>query len=152
LTNDRGRAMVTVVHGPGLTRLLLEAFRSLDDEVIAALRDRGIPDLRPSQALALLLVDRTGTRLSVLAQRADVSKQAMMQLVDELAEIGCLRRTPDPADARAKIVRLTAKGLRHRAAARKAIASVESRARRRLGDRRFDALRGTLQELVAAEA
>jgi DNA-binding MarR family transcriptional regulator len=144
--------MVTVVHGPGLTRLLLEAFRSLDDEVIAALRDRGIPDLRPSQALALLLVDRTGTRLSVLAQRADVSKQAMMQLVDELAEIGCLRRTPDPADARAKIVRLTAKGLRHRAAARKAIASVESRARRRLGDRRFDALRGTLQELVAAEA
>jgi DNA-binding MarR family transcriptional regulator len=152
LTNDRARAMVTVVHGPGLTRLLLEAFRSLDDEVIAALRDRGIPDLRPSQALALLLVDRTGTRLSVLAQRADVSKQAMMQLVDELAEIGCLRRTPDPADARAKIVRLTAKGLRHRAAARKAIASVESRARRRLGDRRFDALRGTLQELVAAEA
>jgi DNA-binding MarR family transcriptional regulator len=144
--------MVTVVHGPGLTRLLLEAFRSLDDEVIAALRDRGIPDLRPSQALALLLVDRTGTRLSVLAQRADVSKQAMMQLVDELAEIGCLRRTPDPTDARAKIVRLTAKGLRHRAAARKAIAAVESRARRRLGDRRFDGLRATLQELVAAEA
>ena len=140
------------MYGPGLTKLLLEAFRSLDDEVIAALRDRGIPDLRPSQALALLLVDRTGTRLSVLAQRADISKQAMMQLVDELVEIGCLRRTPDPADARAKIVRLTAKGLRHRAAARKAIAAVESRARRRLGDRRFDSLRATLQELAAAEA
>jgi DNA-binding MarR family transcriptional regulator len=144
--------MVTAVHGPGLTRLLLEAFRSLDDEVIAALRDRGISDLRPSQALALLLVDRTGTRLSMLAQRADVSKQAMMQLVDELVESGCLRRTPDPVDARAKIVRLTAKGLRHRAAARKAIAAVESRARRRLGDRRFDALRATLLELAAAEA
>jgi len=144
--------MVTGVYGPGLTKLLLEAFRSLDDEVIAALRDRGIPDLRPSQALALLLVDRTGTRLSVLAQRADISKQAMMQLVAALVDIGCLRRTPAPADARAKIVRLTAKGLRHRAAARKAIAAVESRARRRLGDRRFDSLRATLQELAAAEA
>jgi DNA-binding MarR family transcriptional regulator len=88
----------------------------------------------------------------VLAQRAEISKQAMMQLVDELIEIGCLRRTPDPLDARAKVVRLTAKGLRHRAAARKAIAAVESRARRHLGDRRFDALRGTLVELAAAEA
>ena len=140
------------MYGRGLTRLLLEAFRALDDEVIAALRDRGIAGLRPSQALALLQVDRTGTRLTVLAQRAEISKQAMMQLVDELVELGCLRRTPDPLDARAKIVRLTAKGLRHRAAARKAIAAVESRARRRLGDRRFDALRTTLHELVAEEA
>src|SRR5437867_504428 len=144
--------MVSTVYGPGLSRLLLEAFRSLDEEIVAALRDRGIVDLRPSQAHALLPLDRTGSRLSVLAQRAEISKQAMMQLVDELIEIGCLRRTPDPLDARAKVVRLTAKGLRHRAAARKAIAAVESRARRHLGDRRFDSLRATLQELAAAEA
>ena len=137
---------------PGLARLLLEAFRALDAEVGGALRDLGVAELRPSQAVALLHVDRTGTRLSALAQRAEISKQAMMQLIDELSAMGCLRRTPDPPDARAKVVRLTAKGLRHRAAARKAIANVESRARRRLGNRRYDALRATLTELRSAEA
>jgi len=136
---------------PGLSRLLLEAFRTLDAEIGVALRDRGVTDLRPSQALALLNVDRTGTRLSEMAQRADVSKQAMMQLIDELAASGCVRRTPDPSDARAKVVRLTAKGVRHRGAARKAVASVESRARRHLGSRRYDNLRAILTELRTVE-
>src|SRR5437870_1152934 len=84
-----------------LSRKLLDASRSLADEATEALRDRGITDLRPSQAAALLLVDRMGgTRLSDLAQRADVTKQAMMQVVDDLASIGCVRRTPDLNDAR----------------------------------------------------
>ena len=51
-----------------LSHLLLVAFRSLDREIEAALADRGAGELRPSQALALLLVDRAGTRLSELAQ------------------------------------------------------------------------------------
>ncbi len=135
-----------------LSRKLLDASRSLADEATEALRDRGITDLRPSQAAALLLVDRMGgTRLSDLAQRADVTKQAMMQVVDDLASIGCVRRTPDLNDARAKVVKLTAKGLRHRAAARKAIQSVEARARRRLGDRRYDALSAALVDLGSEE-
>ncbi len=94
-----------------LSHLLLEAFRSLEREIVAALEDRGASELRPSQAMALLLVDRAGTRLSDLAQRATITKQAMMQLVDDLQEMGCVRRVPDSQDARAKMVRLTAKGL-----------------------------------------
>lgn len=134
-----------------LTHLLLEAFRSLDREIVTALEDRGASELRPSQAMALLLVDRAGTRLSDLAQRATITKQAMMQLVDELQEMGCVRRVPDPQDARAKIVRLTAKGLRLRASSRKSIQAVESRIRRRLGDRRYEAFRATLAEVSEAE-
>jgi DNA-binding MarR family transcriptional regulator len=136
-----------VIRETPLVSLLLTAFRSLDGEIEQGLRDRGIPDLRPSQAIALLLVDRSGTRLTVLAERAGVTKQAMMQMVDDLQGMGCLRRVPDPSDARAKIVRLTAKGLRHRAASRKALQSVESRARRRLGPRRYEGLRSTLVEI-----
>ena len=136
---------------PDLSHLLLSAFRSLDREIEAALRDRGIIDLRPSQAAALMKVERTGTRLTELAARAGITKQAMMQMVDELQELGCVRRVPDPTDARAKVVRLTAKGLRHRAASRKSIQAVEARWRRWLGDRRHDGLRTTLAELVAAE-
>jgi DNA-binding MarR family transcriptional regulator len=136
---------------PDLPHLLLAAYRSLGDEIEAALLDRGVSDLRPSQAAALLLVDRTGTRLTELATRAGITKQAMMQLVDELQLLGCVRRVPDPADSRAKVVRLTARGLRHRAAARKSIQAVEGRVKRWLGDRRYEALRIILAELTQAE-
>jgi DNA-binding MarR family transcriptional regulator len=136
---------------PDLSHLLLAAYRSLGDEIGAALRDRGVSDLRPSQAAALLLVDRTGTRLTELATRAGITKQAMMQMIDELQSMGCVRRVPDQADTRAKVVRLTARGLRHRAAARKSIQAVEGRVRRWLGDRRYEALRIILAELTQAE-
>ena len=135
---------------PTLARMLLEAFRALDGETGTSLQDRGI-DLTPGTARAILFVDRTGTRLTDLAQRAVMSKQAMMQVVDDLEARGLVRRVPDPTDSRAKLVRLTAKGLRQRAEARRAVASVELRARRALGDRRYEALRAALVELSASE-
>ncbi len=141
----------TAVTQLSVSHLLQEAFRSLDSDTGPALQDRGIFDLTPSQARALLLLDRSGTRLTELARRAGVTKQAMMQMVDDLQAMGCLRRTPDPGDARAKIVKLTAKGLRHRAQARKAVQTVESKVRRRLGPRRYAALRAALEELTAEE-
>ena len=131
-----------------ISGLLLEAFRSLESEIGPALEDRGAFELTPAQARALLLVERTGTRLTEMARRAGVTKQAMMQLVDDLQTMGCVRRTPDPEDSRAKAVRLTAKGLRQRARARKAIQAVESRLKRQLGPRRFEVFRTTLEELV----
>ena len=131
--------------------MLQDAFRALDVELAAELEDRGALDVTPTQARALLLVDRAGTRLTELAARAGVTKQAMMQMVDELQAGGYLRRTPDPLDARAKIVRLTAKGLRQRARARQALASVESWIKRRLGPRRYEVLRMVLEELTSEE-
>jgi DNA-binding MarR family transcriptional regulator len=136
---------------PAMSRMLLDAFRALDVELAAALEDRGAADLTPTQARALLLVDRAGTRLTELASRAGVTKQAMMQMVDELQASGCLRRTPDPADARAKVLRLTARGLRQRATARQALASVEARVKRWLGPRRYEAFRAILEELALGE-
>ena len=133
-----------------LSRMLLECFRTLDEETTAALADRGESDLSPGHASALLLVDRSGTRLTELSQRAQVTKQAMMQVVDDLESMGSVRRIPDATDARAKVVKLTAKGLRQRADARKAISAVETRARRTLGARRYDALRETLEILSAS--
>ena len=134
-----------------LNRSLLEAWRSVDAQVARALEARGASDLSPRHAAALLLVERSGSRLTDLASRAGITKQAMMQVIDELQALGCVRRTPDPTDSRAKVVRLTARGLRHRAAARKAIQAVEARIHRGLGDRRYDALRATLEELSTVE-
>jgi DNA-binding MarR family transcriptional regulator len=131
--------------------LLLDASRALGSQIQEALEDRGLFELSPRQATTLLLVDRGGTRLTELAERASVTKQAMMQAVDGLQSMGCLRRVPDPSDARAKMVKLTAKGLRHRAEARRAIGTVEVRVRRLLGERRVESLRAALVELAEPE-
>lgn len=134
---------------PGLSRLLLDALRAIETETTLLLRERGTVDLTPGQARAILLVERTGTRLTDLAAMAGVTKQAMMQMLDDLQGLGCVRRTQDPADARAKVVKLTAKGLRQRAQARKALAVMESRLRRRLGQGGYDELRSGLEDLAS---
>jgi DNA-binding MarR family transcriptional regulator len=91
---------------------------------------------------------RGGTRLTTLARRARMTKQGMMLTVDELESRGYVRRVPDPDDARAKLVRLTAKGRRVAAEYRRAVQALEQRARRDLGDRRYDVLREALELLV----
>lgn len=142
-----------VMSEPDLGRLLLEAHRALAAELVAALEERGYPDARPGHASVFLHIDRrSGTRLTELARRARMTKQGMMLVVDDLEERGYVRRVPDREDARAKIVRLTARGRRFVAEARRATAAVEARARRELGDRRYEGLRDALEALVALGA
>ena len=50
-------------------------------------------------------IDLEGTRLTDLADRIGISKQAVGQLVDELEDLGVLERVPDPDDGRAKLIR-----------------------------------------------
>jgi DNA-binding MarR family transcriptional regulator len=129
--------------------MLLEASRAVDAEVTAALADRGASDLTPGQAAAMLLIDRTGTRLTDLAEQAQITKQAMMQVVDDLEALGYVRRAPDPRDARAKVVRLTPRGTAGKVEARRAMAAVEGRIRRRLGESAHESLRRALGKLGA---
>ena len=134
---------------PQLGRLLLAAHRGFAADLVVELEERGWPDLRASQASLVLNVDRrSGTRLTELARRAGVTKQAMMVVVDELEVRGLVRRTPDPDDGRAKVVRLTARGRTFAAECRRAVAAVEARARRSLGGRRYDGLREALELLL----
>lgn len=135
-----------------LARLLLEAHRALATDLARALAERGFPDARPGYAAVFLHIDRrSGTRLTELARRARMTKQGMMLLVDELEGRGYVRRTPDPEDGRAKIVRLTARGRRCAAETRRVVAAIWSRTRRELGDRRFEALREALELLAGGE-
>ncbi len=131
-----------------LNRMLLEAFRVLDAQVDDALEARGASDLSPRHATAILLIDKKGVRLTDLAARAGITKQAMMQVVNDLDGMGLVKRAPDPQDARAKIVSLTPKGQRERAEAGKAVTAAEARIRRKLGPAKYDALRGTLASIV----
>src|SRR5213593_2513128 len=134
---------------PDTARLLLEAHRVLSTDLVSLLDERGYPDVRAGHASVFLHIDRrSGTRLTELARRARMTKQGMMLIVDDLENRGYVRRVPDADDARAKVVRLTARGRRYVAEARRAVAALEARARRELGDRRYEALRSSLEQLI----
>ncbi|HYY55205.1 MAG TPA: MarR family transcriptional regulator [Candidatus Dormibacteraeota bacterium] len=95
-------------------------------------------------------IDEDGTRLTELAERAAMTKQSMGELVDDLVARGYLERTPDPRDARARIVRPTARGRRHLRDARKVVGEVEAELERRIGPGRARALREALREIAGA--
>jgi DNA-binding MarR family transcriptional regulator len=134
---------------PDLGRLMLEGHRAMSSDLVASLDERGFPGMRAGHAAVFLHVDRrSGTRLTELARRARMTKQGMMLVVDDLEERGYVRRVPDAEDARAKVVRLTARGRRCAAEARRAVQAIETRVRRQLGDRAYELLRESLEELI----
>jgi DNA-binding MarR family transcriptional regulator len=92
-------------------------------------------------------LDDEGTRVSVLADRAQMTKQSMGELVTHLESHGYVERVPDPTDRRAKLVRATARGRDTYPVARAAIAEVEATWARRLGAARMRQLRELLEEL-----
>ena len=91
-------------------QLLFKAARVLNESAIDRVRSRTNKPIRVAHTTLLPHIDLEGTRLTDLASRLGVTKQAAGQLVDELVEMGMLERAPDPADARAKLVRFTKRG------------------------------------------
>jgi DNA-binding MarR family transcriptional regulator len=91
--------------------LLQQLSRDFERRTRGALQTRGHTELLPSHQVVFASLGRTGTRLTVLAQHAGMTKQAMGQIVDDLEQLGYVERTPDPEDGRAKIVRFTPAGL-----------------------------------------
>src|SRR5919199_1578753 len=50
-------------------------------------------------------IDPEGSRLTVLAERSGLTKQAIGEVVADLESLGHVERTADPVDRRAKIIR-----------------------------------------------
>lgn len=74
-----------------------------------------------------------GSRLTELAERAGMSKQAMGDLVDQCVAWGLVRREPDPLDARAKRIAFTPAGLDWLHAFRQAVQQAEAEFRAQVG-------------------
>ena len=103
-----------VLHGrerpANLVVLLREAYVRLNDVVLVRLAQRGHDAVRPAHAAVFQYLDDTGTTVSLLAERARMTKQAMAELVRHLETHGYVRRVPDPTDGRAKLVLPTDRG------------------------------------------
>src|SRR5688572_17876272 len=89
--------------------LLFIPYRFLESAVMAELRSQG-HDLSISQARVFQRIAPGGSRMADLAGAAQVSKQTLGSIVDQLERAGYVRRQPDPHDARARLVTVTPKG------------------------------------------
>ncbi len=94
-----------------LGRLLQGAAASMNAVVLGRVTAQGHPKIRPSHLAAFTTLDIAGTHISVLASRANISRQAMGVVVRELEALGYLHTAPDAADRRATIVTLTDRGV-----------------------------------------
>lgn len=130
-----------------LVVLLREAYLRLNDVVLARLAQRGHQDVRPAHAAVFQYLDDTGTTVSLLAERARMTKQAMAELVRHLETHGYVRRVPDPTDGRAKLVLPTDLGNQVIEVAQSLAPEIEQRISALLGAERTSALRADLETL-----
>lgn len=127
--------------------LLREPFRIESERLHQRFAERGHPDVRLPHGNVLQFLDASGTRVSVLAQRAQITKQSMAELVVHLERHGYVERVPDPDDRRAKLVRATRRGEEVYAIAREFVAETEQQWTMRLGREKMQKLRELLEEL-----
>ena len=128
-----------------LGRLMGHALRRFDERVLelmthavnvplalsnlAARGQVGAAHIHITRHLAL-----EGTRLTELAERAGMSKQAMGDLVDQCVAWDLVRRERDPLDARARRIVFTRTGLEWLRAFREAVTQAEAEFRVEVGE------------------
>ena len=127
-----------------LGRLLGHALRRFDERVLHLMAHNIEVPLALSNLAARAQIsaahihitrhlDLQGTRLTELALKAGMSKQAMGDLVDQCEAWGLVTREPDPRDARARVVQFTPTGLLWLNAFRGAVAQAEREFRAEVG-------------------
>lgn len=92
-------------------RALRRAHKAVEARLMRDLHEAGFKELRRGHLTVLRHLDLEGRRTTDLARAADISRQAVSQLVADLEELGIVEQTTDPADGRARIVRYTARGI-----------------------------------------
>lgn len=135
-----------------LTGLLDLAFDAMIEEFRGELEQSEFRDVRPTHGCVFRYVKGPGLRLTDLAERANMTKQSVGEIVDDLAARGYVTRVPDPDDKRAKLICLTERGEEAQAFGLRLFAKVEKRWAERYGAERIAALRELLEEIAATEA
>lgn len=106
--------------------------------------------LRSSQLRLLSMTPVEGMRVTDLAERVGMTKQALGEFANDLEQRGLLETVRDPADKRVRILRPTPRGRKAVEASQSVIDELEREWRRRLGARKWDQLRTLLSEAATA--
>jgi DNA-binding MarR family transcriptional regulator len=132
-----------------LGSLLKVAYKAMAERVERELIAAGC-DVRESHFPVFQNLEPDGSRVTELAERARMSKQAMQYLVDHLEARGYLERVPDPRDGRAKMVQLTEAGWALDRRVKGIAGAIEAEWATRLGETPMAQLRHLLLQLAEA--
>jgi len=151
------RARAAQLETERIGHTLVKLGRLIFVRTVERLRSRGFAHLRIGFTTLLPHLDRDrGTRVTELAARMDITKQAVGQMVAQLETAGYIRRRPDPDDGRARLVELTESGFEVLLAGLEVFAELEAEMNAELGPaamhdfRRCAQISKTLLETQAA--
>lgn len=129
--------------------LLFRAARLVNERAIARVQAAG-GTLRAAHTQLFPHISVEGVRLTELADKLGVTKQAIGPLVDDLEREGVVERVDDPDDRRAKRIRWTRKGQRALLHGLGVLATLEHELAREVGKARLADLADTCERLIAA--
>jgi DNA-binding MarR family transcriptional regulator len=131
---------------PNLGLLLYIPYRHLESAVMEALRAHG-HDLPLNQARVFQRISPQGSRIAELAEAAQLPKQTVGSIIDQLEAAGYVHRSTDPQDARARLVTITPRGQQLIEISLPVLRDVEATWRAHLGARRTRQLKEALTAL-----
>ena len=134
---------------PAIGALLRLAWQDVRERIYEGVLEDGYTDLSRAHVLLFRWPTLDGLRPSELAARNQLSRQTINDLLSDLEKRGYLKRTPDPTDGRARIVRLTERGCNLTQVISDMSFATEREWAQVIGERRYGEFRSTLCELVA---
>src|SRR6476661_729093 len=143
---DKSRGYVPL---PGLMEVVQEA---LFAEFRQELEETGYGDIRPTHGCVFRFIREEPLRLTELASLAGMTKQSIGEVIDNLVQLGYVKRVPDPQDRRAKLLCLTERGEEAQKVGFGLFKKVERRWAKRYGPERIAQLRELLEEIAIAES
>ncbi len=143
--------MPAVATAQNLVALLGSVKDDLLEEMYRRLSAAGYPGLRPSHGCVFRYLDPEGPRLSELAERSGMTKQAFGEHLANVEALGYIVRTPDPRDGRAKLIVPTVRGRQVLTLGRRIFAEIEGEWAQAIGTERVAALREALEQISALQ-
>jgi len=138
------------MHNAG--RILGNALMRFEARVMALMVQAGHAQTRLPHVNLTRHLDREGTRITVLARRANMTNAAMTELIDQCEELRLVIRVADPLDRRARIVHFTEEGEAWLAAFARALRKAERELVDELGEAPAALLLGALAEYAGVVA
>ncbi|MEO8610971.1 MAG: MarR family transcriptional regulator [Chloroflexota bacterium] len=101
---------ITALRNESIGRIFLRLYRDFQVRCAPKLAARGHDSLSEAHLNVLIHLDSGGTRIVMLAERANMTKQSMGDLIRDLEGQGYVERSEDPSDKRASIIQFTERG------------------------------------------
>lgn len=135
-------------HAPYVGAMLRVVWQWVRDQLSAGVVAAGYDDLNAAHVGLWRYPGLDGLRPSQLAERLGITKQSINDLLGHLEQHGYVVRMPDPADGRARVIRLTPKGRRLQQTIYAEAGAAEQRIAETLGRQRFAQLHSSLELLA----